>query len=63
MNKKGLTLTEIMLTVLIVGLIAAIVIPAILNFMEEAKRSACFQNLRAIGRSLLQNNEFDQQKN
>jgi len=48
MKTKGLTLTEIMISVSIVGLIAATAIPAVTNFREDAYENVCHRNLQAI---------------
>ena len=54
MNSKGLTLTEIMISVSIVGLISATAIPAVTNFRETAYENICHKNLQAIDNAKLQ---------
>ena len=54
MKTKGLTLTEIMISVSIVGLIAIMVIPAVNNFRETAYQNICRKNLQAINNAKLQ---------
>ena len=54
MNSKGLTLTEIMISVNIVGLIAATAIPAVTNLRETAYENICRKNLQAIDNAKLQ---------
>jgi len=51
---KGLTLTEIMISVSIIGLISAIAIPAVTNFRETAYQTICHKNLQAIDNAKLQ---------
>ena len=48
MNHKGLTLTEIMISVSIIGLIAVITIPAVTDFRRDAYENVCHRNLQAI---------------
>ena len=49
MNRKtGFTLVEIMIVVAIIGLLAAIAVPAFMKARNNARRSACVNNLRLI---------------
>ena len=48
MNKKGFTLVEIMIVVLIIGLLAAIAIPNFIKARKTTQMNACIDNLRAI---------------
>jgi len=54
MKTKGLTLTEIMVSVSIIGLIATVAIPAVTNFREIAYENICRKNLQAIDNAKLQ---------
>ena len=48
MKKSGFTLVEIMIVVAIIGLLAAIAVPAYMKARSNARRSACINNLRLI---------------
>ena len=48
MNKKGFTLVEIMIVVLIIGLLAAIAIPNFIKARKTTQMNACIDNLRSI---------------
>ena len=49
MNRKtGFTLVEIMIVVAIIGLLAAIAVPAFMKARNNARRAACCNNLRLI---------------
>jgi type IV pilus assembly protein PilA len=47
-NQKGFTLIELMIVVAIIGILAAVAIPAFLDYMKKGKRSEAELNLDAI---------------
>jgi type IV pilus assembly protein PilA len=47
-NKHGFTLIELMIVVAIIGILAAVAIPAFVNYMKRAKTSEATLNLKSI---------------
>ena len=47
-SKKGFTLTELIVVVAILGILAAVATPSILNYLDDAKVSADNANARSI---------------
>ena len=55
-NQKGFTLIEIMVVVVILGILAAIVVPRLLSRPEEARRTKATVDIKSIEEALSSTN-------
>ncbi len=48
LNNKGVTLIELLIVIVVIGIISAFAVPAVGNFLDNAKKQAVYQDAVAV---------------
>jgi type IV pilus assembly protein PilA len=48
LNSKGVTLIELLIVIVVIGIISAFAVPAVGNFLDSAKKQAVYQDAVAV---------------